>query len=93
MHGTESRSDLTKIWEGLKSLMVCLVMISLGVSQAVTGWIGDPLWMRLIYPLILVPFGLLIGWQGYLGLMKEFFGMSKAINDPSKEPTDSLPGE
>lgn len=85
--------DFTALRVGLKWLVGSPIMISLGISQGVTGWIGESLWMRIIYPLILVPLGLLLGWLGYLLLVNEIFGLPKVSEDATEGPHNSLPGD
>ncbi len=37
------------LYTALKTTILSFVIFGIGISQAIYGWIGDALWMRLLY--------------------------------------------
>jgi hypothetical protein len=56
----QTYEELDSRWQGFRWRVTGPFLILLGVSQAVFGWAGDSLWMRIGYAAACVIFGLIL---------------------------------
>jgi hypothetical protein len=62
----QSYEKLDSAWQSLRWRITGPLLILLGVSQAIFGWAGNSLWMRIGYSAACIAFGIfliaIIGW-------------------------------
>lgn len=62
-------SEVGLKYSGLKFILGGLVLAGLGISQAISGWIGSGVFYRIIYPCLCIPMALLLFSIGFLVFM------------------------
>ncbi|PQO44878.1 hypothetical protein C5Y93_17460 [Blastopirellula marina] len=65
---------IDKVWYSLKCMMVGVVLLVVGVTQVVFGWIGDAIWIRAVYGLVCLPLVPVFFWQAWRSFRKALFG-------------------
>ena len=70
-------SELRTKVTGLRFLLGGVVLTGIGISQAATGWIGDGVYQRWVYPILCFIMAVVCAWIGY-----------QAIAPPADDVTD-----
>ncbi len=78
-------SDVGTKVAGLKFMLAGIVVIALGVTQAIYGWVGTGMFYRILYPAVCIPMGLLVGTIGFLAFMVK--DEDEPTSDTAQEPS------
>ncbi|RCS52840.1 hypothetical protein DTL42_08385 [Bremerella cremea] len=62
------------IYSASKWFLGGFVLVGVGITQAIYGWIGEAMWMRALYGVVCPLLGILISLIGFAILYIEIFG-------------------
>ncbi|PQO26982.1 hypothetical protein [Blastopirellula marina] len=77
------------IYTASKWFLGGFVLIGVGVTQAIYGWIGEAMWMRALYGVVCPLLGILISLIGYAILYSEIAGTEQASETIAEAEQDA----